>query len=272
MIISKRSNAIIGVVFVGLALTLAIVGYIYTPYDPLDGNLMEKFQAPSLLHWFGTDDFGRDVLSRIMAGVGVSVAVSMGTLVFAMLGGTTLGVIAGYLGGWTDRVIMVVLEALMAFPGLLLALGIMSVIGASKGGVVLALGLAYTPSVARIARGAVFSLKERDYIIASRVMGNGGLWTVFKHVLPNCIAPLIIFSTSLFGSALLSESALSFLGFGVPAPAPSLGGMLADSSNVIDRALWLAVFPGAMISLTLLGINMLGDALRDLLDPRMKGV
>lgn len=267
----KRLNMIIGVLFVGLVLLLAVAGSVYTPYDPIDGDLMAKFGKPSAAHWLGTDEFGRDVLSRLMAGAGVSVAVSLGTVLFATVAGTAIGVLTGYLGGWTDRIVMIFLESLMAFPGLLLALGIMAIIGPSKLGVVLALGLAYTPSVARIARATVFSLRQRDFVIASQAMGNSGLWTVARHILPNCIAPLIIFSTSLFGSALLSESALSFLGLGVPPPAPSWGGMLSDARNSMEQAVWLSIFPGAMISFALLGINMLGDAVRDLLDPRMKG-
>lgn len=267
----RRINLLIGVLFVGLVLVLAVAGYFYTPYDPLDGDLMAKFGPPSAAHWMGTDEFGRDVLSRIMAGAGVSVAVSLGTVLFATTAGTVVGVLTGYLGGWTDRIVMVFLESLMAFPGLLLALGIMAIVGPSKFGVVLALGLAYTPSVARIARATVFSLRQRDFVIASQAMGNSGLWTVSRHILPNCIAPLIVFSTALFGSALLAESALSFLGLGVPPPAPSWGGMLSDARNSMEQAVWLSVFPGAMISFALLGINMLGDAVRDLLDPRMKG-
>jgi len=268
----KRINAVLGLALVGLVLILAAAGALYTPFDPVDGDFLAKFQPPSTEHWFGTDEFGRDILSRIMAGASVSVSVSIGAVLFALCLGTTIGVVTGYVGGWTDRWVMVVIESLMAFPGLLLALGIMTVIGPSKGGVVLALGLAYTPSVARIARGTVFSLRQRDFVIASQAMGNSGLWTVFRHILPNCIAPLIIFSTTLFGSALLAESALSFLGLGVPPPAPTWGGMLSDSRNVMDRAIWMALFPGAMISMALLGINLLGDAVRDVLDPRMKGV
>jgi peptide/nickel transport system permease protein len=267
----KRVNLAVGVLFVGAVLLLALAGCFFTPYDPLDGDLLARYGAPSARHWFGTDEFGRDVFSRIMAGAGVSVVVSFGTVLFATVAGATLGVLTGYLGGWTDRILMILLESLMAFPGLLLALGIMAIIGPSKLGVVLALGLAYTPSVARIARATVFSLRQRDFVIASQAMGNSGLWTVARHILPNCVAPLVIFATSLFGSALLSESALSFLGLGVPPPAPSWGGMLSDARNSMEQAIWLSLFPGAMISFALLGINMLGDAVRDLLDPRMKG-
>lgn len=267
----QRVNLLIGVFCVGLVLLLALVGSLYTPYDPVDGDILARFNPPSWSHWLGTDDFGRDVLSRIMAGAGVSVCVSLGSVLFATCCGGCIGVLTGYLGGWVDRIAMVFLESLMAFPGLLLALGIMAVVGPSRLGVVLALGLAYTPSVARISRATVFSLRQRDFVIASQAMGNSGLWTVCRHILPNCVAPLIIFATSLFGAALLSESALSFLGLGVPPPAPSWGGMLSDARNAMEQAIWLSVFPGLMISIALLGINMLGDALRDRLDPRMKG-
>jgi peptide/nickel transport system permease protein len=250
----KRFNLTIGAVLVGLLVVTALLGLVYTPYDPTDVDLVTRYAAPGIHHWLGTDEFGRDVLSRIMAGAAVSLTVSIGSVLFALALGTALGTVSGYVGGWLDRLVLVLVDALMAFPGLLLALG-----------------LAYTPSVTRLARGGTLSLRSRDFVVASQAMGNGGVWTLCRHVLPNCVAPLLIFSTSLFGSALLAESALSFLGLGVPPPAPTWGGMLADSRNAIDRAIWLAIFPGMSISLALLGINMLGDAVRDLLDPRMNG-
>jgi peptide/nickel transport system permease protein len=268
----KRLNFAIGVVLVGWLVSVALIGLIYTPYDPTAVDLVTRYAPPCPQHWFGTDEFGRDVLSRIMAGAAVSVTVSVGSVLFALCAGTVLGTVSGYLGGWLDRLVLMFTDALMAFPGLLLALGIMTVLGASKGSVVLALGLAYTPSVTRLARSSTLTLRSRDFVVASQAMGNSGAWTLWRHVVPNTIAPLLVFSTSLFGSALLAESALSFLGLGVPPPAPTWGGMLADSRDAIDRAIWLAIFPGVSISLALLGINMLGDAVRDLLDPRMKGV
>lgn len=268
----KRLNLAIGVVLVGWLVLTALVGLVYTPYDPTAVNLVTRYGPPSLQHWFGTDEFGRDVLSRVMAGAAVSVTVSIGSTLFALVAGATLGTVSAYVGGWLDRLVLMFTDALMAFPGLLLALGIMTVVGASKSSVVLALGLAYTPSVTRLAHSGTLSLRSRDFVVASQAMGNSGAWTLWRHVVPNIVAPLLVFSTSLFGSALLAESALSFLGLGVPPPAPTWGGMLADSRDAIDRAIWLAIFPGVAISLALLGINMLGDALRDLLDPRMKGV
>jgi peptide/nickel transport system permease protein len=269
---ARRTNLVIGATLVGLLLLLALVDLVYTPYGPLDVDIHTRYAAPSWHHWFGTDEFGRDVLSRIMAGAGVSFTVSICSVLFALLAGTSIGVICGYASGWCDRIASLLIDSLMAFPGLLLALGIMTVVGPSKWGVVVALGLAYTPSVSRIARGAALSLRERDFVVASRTMGNSGGWTVVRHVLPHCVAPLLVFSTSLFGSALLAESALSFLGLGVPAPEPTWGGMLADGRSAIEQAVWLVLFPGAAISLALFGINLFGDGVRDLLDPRMKGV
>ena len=268
----KRANAVIGITLVMVIVVLAVVALFWTPYDPLEGDLLSRFSPPSAQYWLGTDEFGRDVLSRLMAGAGVSVTVSLFSVGLALLLGTTIGVIAGYAGGWWDRIMMMFVESLMAFPGLLLALGIMTILGPSKWGVVLALGLAYSPSVTRIARASTLSLRQREFVVASRANGYSGWWTVWRHILPNCIAPLIIFSTSIFGSALLAESALSFLGLGVPPPLATWGGMLSESRNSMDQAIWLAIFPGAMISLSLLGINLLGDAVRDRLDPRMRGV
>ena len=173
--------------------------------------------------------------------------------------------------GWIDRVVMTFNDALLAFPGILLALGLLSVFGANKYGIILALGLAYTPSVARIMRGTVLSVRELEFVAASRVIGNGTAYTLFRHILPNCLAPLTVLTTSMFGWAILAESALSFLGLGVPPPAPTWGNMLASSRPYLGQAAWLGIFPGVCIALALLGINLLGDTLRDRLDPRMKG-
>ncbi|CAG9269965.1 ABC transporter permease [Paraburkholderia unamae] len=268
----KRTNLIVGAVLIVPLVLTAVAGAVHTPYDPTAVDLLARYSAPGSAHWFGTDEFGRDVLSRIMAGATQSLTISALSVLLALLCGTTLGVISGYAGSWTDRLLMMIVEALMAFPGLLLALGIMTVLGPSRGGVILALGLAYTPAVMRIARGSTLALRQREFVVASRAMGNGGAWTVLRHIAPNCVPPLLVFSTTLFGSAILAESALSFLGLGVQPPAPTWGGMLADSRTAMDHAIWLAIFPGLAISLALLGINLFGDGLRDVLDPRMKGV
>jgi peptide/nickel transport system permease protein len=265
-------NAIIGGTIIGIVIVCALFGAIWTPFDPLKINFAARLQPPGPVYLLGTDEFGRDVLSRLMAAAATSVWISLVTVVAAVTGGTIIGLLTGYLRGWTDRILMAFNDALLAFPGILLALGLLAVIGANKYGIILALGLAYTPSVARVVRGAVLSLREKEFVEASRVMGNSEIFTMAKHILPNCVGPLTVLATSMFGWVLLSESALSFLGLGVPPPAPTWGNMLASSRSFIAQAVWLGIFPGLCISLTLLGINLLGDAVRDKLDPRMRGV
>lgn len=264
-------NALLGGILIGIVLAAALLGTVWTPYDPLAINFRARLQAPSVQYWLGTDEFGRDVLSRLMAGASSSVWISLLTVTFAITGGTVLGVLTGFVRGWTDRIVMTFSNALLAFPGLLLALGLLAVVGANKYGIILALGLAYTPSVIRIVRGTVMSLREREFIESSRVLGNSETYTMFRHVLPNCIAPLTVLATSMFGWVILAESALSFLGLGVPPPAPTWGNMLAAARPFMAQAAYLSILPGLCISLTLLGINLLGDAVRDRLDPRMRG-
>jgi peptide/nickel transport system permease protein len=264
-----RANTAIGGFLMTVLLGTAITAMFWTPFDPLRVNLRARLQPPSSLYWLGTDEFGRDVLSRIMAGAGTSVTVSLLTVAFAVIIGAALGVVTGYMRGWTDRAIMAVNDALLAFPGILLALAVMIVVGANKFGIVLALGLAYIPSVVRVVRGTVLSIREKEYIEASRVIGNSELYSMFRHVLPNSLAPVAVLATSMFGWVLLAESALSFLGLGVPPPAPTWGNMLSAARPYMESAAWLSIAPGLCIALTLLGINLLGDSLRDRLDPRM---
>jgi peptide/nickel transport system permease protein len=264
-----RANTAIGGLLMTVLIGTAITASFWTPVDPLRVNLRARLQPPSTLYWLGTDEFGRDVLSRIMAGAGTSVTVALLTVAFAVAFGAVVGVITGYVRGWTDRAIMAVNDALLAFPGILLALAVMIVVGANKFGIVLALGLAYIPSVVRVVRGTVLSIREKEYIEASRVIGNSETYSMVRHVLPNSLAPVAVLATSMFGWVLLAESALSFLGLGVPPPAPTWGNMLAAARPYMETAAWLSIAPGLCIALTLLGINLLGDSLRDRLDPRM---
>ena len=267
-----RLNAVLGVGLMLLTLGAALVGQIAPPADPIRPDYLAMLQAPSAAHPFGTDQFGRDVLSRVLAGAGISLFVALSTVVFALALGTVLGALAGFHGGWVDRVIGVVTDTLMAFPGLLLALAIMAVIGPGMGGLIFALGLAFAPSFIRVTRALVLSLREKEFSEASRALGNGPLYTLFRHILPNCVSSLIVLATTVAALALLAESALSFLGLGVRPPAPSWGGMLADGRGLMGQAPWLVVFPGLAIFLALLGINFLGDALRDRLDPQMEDI
>ncbi|MBP2563174.1 peptide/nickel transport system permease protein [Neorhizobium galegae] len=264
------ANAAIGSFIIGVLFIVAGIGAIWTPYDPLGISFRDKLVPPSPGHWLGTDEFGRDVVSRLMAGAATSVWISVTTVVIAVTIGILIGVTSGYSRGWFDRIVMSLNDALLAFPGILLALGLLAVLGANKYGIIVALGIAYAPSVARVVRGTVLSIREREFIAASRVVGNSEAYTMMRHVLPNCLAPLTVLTTSMFGWVLLAESSLSFLGLGVPPPAPTWGNMLASARPYIGQAVWLAVLPGLCISITLLGINLLGDALRDRLDPRMR--
>lgn len=270
--IFRSLRGLIGLTLVGFMVGSAILAMLWTPSNPLALNLRARLAAPSAAHPLGTDEFGRDVLSRLMAGAASSMTIAFTTVVFAILVGGAIGILSGYFRGWIDRIVMTFNDALLAFPGILLALALLVVLGGGRSGLVLALGLAYTPSVARVLRGTVLSLRENAFIEASRVMGHGELYTMFRHVLPNCVAPLTVLATSMFGWVLLSESALSFLGLGAPPPAPSWGNMLSGGRAFMGQAPWLGIFPGLCISLTLLGINLLGDALRDRLDPRMRNI
>lgn len=265
------ANAVIGGTIVALILAAALLGAVWTPSDPLGLNFSSRLKPPSARFWLGTDEFGRDVLSRLMVGASTSMWISLLTVSLAVMLGTAIGMLTGFVRGWTDRIIMAFNNALLAFPGLLLALGLLAVVGANKYGIVLALGLAYTPSVTRIVRGTVLSLREREFIESSRVLGNSEWYTMWRHVLPNCVSPLTVLATSMFGWVILAESALSFLGLGVPPPAPTWGNMLASARPFMAQATYLSIFPGLCIALTLLGINLLGDAVRDRLDPRMRG-
>lgn len=263
-----QTNTLLGSFLIGVLFALMALSFFWTPYDPLSLDLTARLQGPSMRHWAGTDEFGRDVLSRAMTGAQISTIIASMTVLMAVFFGTCLGLLAGYLRGWTERILMAVTDALLAFPGVLLALGIMVVLGASKYGIIVALGLAYMPAVIRIVRSAVLSIREKEYIEASLLIGNSELYTMLRHVLPNAVAPIAVLATSMFGWALLSESALSFLGLGVSPPTPTWGNMLASSRPYMETAIWLGIVPGICITLTLLGINLLGDSLRDHLDPR----
>lgn len=263
-----RPNLLLGGALLGFVLAVAATAAFWTPYNPIGVNLRRRLQAPSAAHWLGTDQFGRDLLSRVMAAAEVSITVAFVTVLVALLLGSSIGLAAGFFRGWTDRLLMAVNDALLAFPGILLALGLLAVIGPSQWGIVLALGLAYAPTVARIVRGSVLSLREREFVEASRALGNSEAYTLLRHVAPNTVSPLTVLATSMFGWVILAESALSFLGLGIPPPAPSWGNLLSAARPFLESAPHLAIAPGVMIALCLLGTNLLGDALRDLLDPR----
>ena len=267
-----RLNACTGLVLMTFFLLAALLGSLWTPHDPLLVNFAARLQPPSAEYWLGTDQFGRDTLSRILVGAWESLTISTLSVTVAVLPGILVGSVSGYFGGRTDRAIGMVMDALIAFPSLLLALGIVAAVGPGKYGVIIALGISYAPGVSRVVRGTVLSIRAKDFVDSSRALGNSHLDTLIRHVLPNCIAPVSVIGTSLFATALLSESALAFLGLGVPPPHPTWGGMLADTKQFASTAVWLVLAPGLAISTTLLAVNLLGDALRDFFDPRMEQI
>lgn len=263
------ANLWIGAFFGVIVLSLALLGVVWTPHNPVALDILHRFSPPTAVNPLGTDEFGRDVLSRIMVGGGTSLSVATMTVAFATVIGGALGLAAGFYRGWFDRVAMMLTDALLAFPGILLALGLIAVIGPSRNGIVLALGIAYLPKVLRIARSAALSLRRREFVEASRALGNGSFYTLARHVLPNALTPIAVFATSMFGWVILVESALSFLGLGVPPPAPTWGNMLASARPYLQSEPLLSIIPGLFIAMTLLAVNLLGDALRDWLDPRI---
>lgn len=266
----RSAGARVGATLLVMLAVVALLGMWVTPYDPMWLDFDAPLSPPSAKHWFGTDQFGRDLLSRLMLAASITTAISLAISMFAVFIGAAVGAFAGYFGGWIDRTCALWMNALLAFPGILLALAILSVVGPSAVGVILALGVAYIPAVYRVVRAVTLSIREKDYVAASRVMGNSQLYTVFRHVLPNCVSSLTVMATALFGMTLLAESALSFLGLGVRPPLPTWGSMLADGRQFMTIAPWLGIFPGLAIWLTLIGVNLLGDAVRDRFDPRME--
>lgn len=270
MTITRQPNALAGGVLILVMLVGAILGAVHTPYDPIAVDFFHRLKPPTPEHWLGTDEWGRDVFSRLLAGAVVSVGIAGVTALIATSLGALIGATAGFLGGWFDKAVIALMDALLAFPALIMALALVAIFSSSAFTPIIALSVAYLPSVVRVVRASVLVLRRSDFVDASTVMGNSRAITLLRHILPNTVAPVIVLATSLFGWALLAESALSFLGLGTPPPASSWGGMLSDSRNYFADAPWLAIAPGLALSLSLLGVNLFGDALRDLLDPRMQ--
>ena len=258
----------LGVVLVGLVLVAALFGPVLSPWDAETPDFLATLAAPSAQHWLGTDDLGRDVLARIVVGARVSLLVGLGSVAAALVLGTPIGLVAGYAGGWIDGVLMRCMDVLLAFPGILLALGITAALGASLPVTVAAIALVNLPILARVARGQALALRSLDFVTAERALGFGGATILRRVVLPNALSPILVQSSVLLASSVITESYLSFLGLGVQPPMPSWGNMLHDAVGFLDQAVWLACFPGVAIFVTVLGFNLLGDALRDRLDPR----
>jgi peptide/nickel transport system permease protein len=264
----RDPRAVAGMVLIGLAL----LGALLAPLLPLPGPEAPDFLAtlapPGGAHPLGTDDLGRDTLSRILAGARVSLLVGLASVAAALVIGGTLGLLAGFLGGWVDTLVMRVMDVLLAFPGILLALGVTAALGASLGNTVIAIAAVNLPVLARVARGQALALRGLDYVKAQQALGFGAMTILWRAVLPNALSPILVQASVLLASSIITESYLSFLGLGVQPPTPSWGNMLRDAIGFLDQAPWLAWFPGLAIFATVLGFNLLGDGVRDRLDPR----
>lgn len=258
---------------IGLVVTLALlataaVSLVYTPRDPLEMSIAGRLQGPSAAHPLGTDQFGRDLLSRIMTGAVTSILVGVIAVGIGMGVGVGLGVVSGYFGGWLDEGFMRLMDAVQGFPAILSALLITAVFRPSLAISMVAIGVAFLPVFARLTRASFLELRDREFVLAARALGAGDTAVIGRHILPNTLAPLIVQATISFPVAILAEAGLSYLGLGTQPPHPSWGLMLREAQAFLGMNPWFAVFPGGAIALTVLGLNLLGDGLRDLLDPR----
>ena len=266
----KPLGALGGLLLLGMAF-IAVAAPVISPYDPLDVFANKRFSLPGGEFVLGSDHVGRDILSRIFYGAQVSLYVGLLSVVIGTTAGSITGLISGYFGGKVDAVIQRFVDTIMAFPILILALLVVTVLGSSANNVVIAVSVVLFPQGARIVRAAVLAVRESEYVTAARVVGGGDTRIMFLHILPQCVAPYIVLATAQLGWAIVVEASLSFLGVGTPPPWPSWGNMLSGLSRTyIEQAPWLAVFPGVALSLSVFGVNLLGDALRDVLDPRLK--
>lgn len=263
--------AVAGFVVIALYAVMALLAPWIAPYDPYAMHGEAILAAPNTAHWLGTDPFGRDLFSRLLHGAHLSLQVGAIAAGLALVLGTLIGLLAGYAGRWVDTVCSRCMDVLFAFPDILLALVIMAILGPSTVNVMIAIGIVYTPIFARIARASTLSVKESAFVEAARSMGVGPVTILRRHILPNITAPLIIQTTLSFAFAILAEAALSFLGLGVEPDAPSWGVMLSEGKDWMEQAWWVAVFPGLALTLAVLSFNVLGDGLRDALDPKLRG-
>src|SRR5262245_6569710 len=268
--LSRRKIAVVGAIVLAFTVAVGLLAPVIGG-NPTRLDVAARLAAPSATHWLGTDDLGRDLFSRIVYGARLSLLVGSAVVVFALAVGTTCGLLAGYFRA-LDNVLMRVMDGLMAFPAIILAIALMASLGPSVLNVIIAIGVVYSPRVARVVRGSVLVIRETSYVEAARALGAGDVVVMVRHILPNCLSPVIVQGSFVFAAAVLTEAALSFLGVGVPPYVPSWGNILSEGRLYLQQAPWLVLYPGAAIMLTILGLNLFGDGLRDFLDPRLRGV
>lgn len=266
--LTQNKAAVVGMVVIIFLIFLAIFGKWLMPYDPNYGEMTINKQPPSATHWFGTDEQGRDIFSRIIDGTRVSLSVGLQAVSFALILGTIFGAIAGYKGGKIDTIIMRLMDIMMSIPDILLAITLMAALGRGIDKAVIAIGLVTIPEYARIVRGSIMSIKDSEYVQAAKVIGNNDFTIIFKHILPNVLSPIIVRATLGISSAILNTAALGFLGLGVQPPYAEWGDMLGRARSFIFEAPYMLIFPGIAITITVLAFNLLGDGLRDAFDPK----
>ncbi|MFE1630174.1 nickel transporter permease [Brevibacillus reuszeri] len=266
----KNKRALYGFWMVILCLLVAVLAKWIAPYDPIEQNMEIMLEGPSWSHPFGTDEFGRDILSRIIHGTQISLMTGFVGVLIAVVIGVALGTISGYFGGLADSLIMRIMDIFMAFPSFLLALAIVSVLGPGMVNVMIAIGIFSVPTFARLSRSSVIAIKDKEYIEAVKAMGGSHFHIIVKHVIPNSIAPIIVLSTMRIATAIITAAGLSFLGMGAQPPTPEWGAMLSTGREYLRVAPHVSTMPGLAIMFLVLGFNMLGDGLRDALDPKMK--
>ena len=254
-----------------LIVLLAACADLVAPYDPTEMKVADALKRPSAPHPFGTDRFGRDVLSRTIYGSRIALGVALSSIALAFVAGTALGLVGGYVGGWPDLVIGRVMDVLFSFPTLILAIGIAAMLGPGLNNAALAIAVVYVPLFSRVARGPVIAEREKDHVAAAQGLGAGWPRVVFRHILPNVLAPLIVQASVSLAFAILIEASLSYLGLGTQPPDPSWGTMLNEGRTYLETAPWMSIFPGLAIMLAVFGFNLLGDGLRDTLDPQLRG-
>lgn len=266
----RNRTAMIGVVILLFFTVVAFLAPYISPYDPLEQSFIKSLLPPSKEHFFGTDEFGRDLFSRLLYGARISLQIGFISVTISLVIGVTLGLIAGYYGSWLDMVIMRVMDLMLCFPYILLALVIMAILGPGLYNAMIAIGIVYIPTFARIVRSSVLTIKEEEYIKAVKSLGAGDLRILLKHVLINAMAPIIIQATLSIGRAIINAAGLSFLGLGAQPPTPEWGAILSNGQTFLRDAPWVATFPGIAIALLVLGFNLVGDGLRDAFDPKLK--
>ena len=266
----RNKMALVGAAIVLLFILIAILPPYIAPYDFKEQNMNNRLQSPNGEHWFGTDEFGRDIFSRVIYGARISLWVGFISVLGSMLVGSLLGIIAGYFGKWVDTIISRVFDIMLAFPSILLAIAIVAVLGPSLQNALIAIAIINIPNFGRLIRSRVLSVKEEEYIVAAKAIGMSETRILFYHVLPNSMSPIIVQGSLAIGTAIIEAAALGFLGLGAEAPNPEWGKMLSDGKALLTQAPWTMIFPGLTIMLTVLGFNLMGDGLRDALDPKMK--